>query len=68
MYSTLKNSWEVKQDIYEAFCAEMDKGDSANDERMDYLQDQLSTASDKFSEYVDIAILDDLLNAHDIIN
>lgn len=68
MYSTLKNSWEVKQDIYEAFCAEMDKGDSANDERMDYLQDQLSTASGKFSEYVDIAILDDLLTTHDIIN
>ena len=68
MYSTLKNSWEVKQDIYEAFCAEMDKGDSANDDRLDYLQDQLSIASGKFSEYVDIAILDDLLTAHDIIN
>ncbi len=56
MYSTLKNSWEVKQDIYEAFCTEMDKEDSANDDRLDYLQDQLSIASGKFSEYVDIAV------------
>ena len=68
MYSTLKISWEVKQDIYEAFCTEMDKGDSANDDRLDYLQDQLSIASGKFSEYVDIAILDGLMNANDIIN
>lgn len=68
MYSTLKNSWEVKQDIYEAFCAEMDKGDSANDDKLDYLQDQLSIASGKFSEYVDTAILDDIMTANDIIN
>ena len=68
MYSTLKNSWEVKQGIYEAFCAEMDKGDLANDDRLDYLQDQLSIASGKFSEYVDIAINDGLMNALDIIN
>jgi|11_taG_2_1085331.scaffolds.fasta_scaffold64645_2 hypothetical protein len=68
MYSTLKNSWEVKQDIYEAFCTEMDKEDSANDDRLDYLQDQLSIASGKFSEYVDIAINDDLMTALDIIH
>lgn len=68
MYSTLKVSWEVKQDIYEAFCTEMDKGDSANDEKLDFLQDQLSIASGKFSEYVDIAINDGLMTAIDIIN
>ena len=68
MYSTLKNSWEVRQDIYEAFCAEMDKEDSANDEKLDFLQDQLSIASGKFSEYVDIAINDGLMTAIDIIN
>ena len=68
MYSTLKVSWEVKQDIYEAFCTEMDKEDSANDEKLDFLQDQLSIASGKFSEYVDIAINDGLMTAIDIIN
>ena len=68
MYSTLKVSWEVKQDIYEAFCAEMDKGDSANDEKLDYLQDQLSIASGKFSEYVDTIINEDLMSTIDIIN
>ena len=51
-----------------AFCAEMDKGDSANDEKLDFLQDQLSIASGKFSEYVDIAINDGLMTAIDIIN
>ena len=68
MYSTLKVSWEVKQDIYEAFCAEMDKGDLANDEKLDYLQDQLSIASGKFSEYVDTIINEDLMSTIDIIN
>ena len=68
MYSTLKVSWEVKQDIYEAFCTEMDKGDSANDEKLDFLQDQLSIASGKFSEYVDTIINEDLMSTIDIIN
>ena len=68
MYSTLKKVWEVKQDIYDQFCTEMDKGESADDNTLDNLQDQLSLASQTFSDYVDIAINDGIFTSLDLIN
>jgi len=68
MYSTLKTVWEVKQDIYDQFTTEMDKGESADDSKLDNLQDQLSLASQTFSDYVDIAINDDIFTPLSLIN
>ncbi len=68
MYSTLKTVWEVKQDIYDQFSAEMDKGELADDNKLDNLQDQLSLAAQTFSDYVDIAINDGIFTSLGLIN